>query len=75
MLGYDGPIMEAFLLYGCLPAGLLGLALLLYLRSADSRQRSRCPQCGEEVQVELMTASHCSSCGAPLRPGQTGSTR
>jgi hypothetical protein len=32
-----------------------------------SRKRYCCPQCGEQLQVELMKAEHCNMCGAPLR--------
>lgn len=42
------------------------LELLTYLRSLFSRKKYFCPQCGEEIQVELMEASRCSVCGARL---------
>jgi hypothetical protein len=46
--------------------GLLGLAVLLYLRATASRTVYRCPKCNEVVSVELMQASRCNVCGAPL---------
>ena len=45
---------------------LLGLAVLLYLRSVASRKRYVCPHCGDRSTVELMEAGHCSSCGSAL---------
>ena len=48
------------------------LGVLFYLRSASSRKRYCCPQCGEQVSVELMKAGHCSVCGAPFRHEMTG---
>ena len=42
------------------------LGVLFYLRAAASRKLYKCPQCGEMVEVELMKASHCNHCGAPL---------
>jgi len=70
--------MEAIipiLIYGGLLLGFAGVALLLYLRSVDSRKRYRCPQCGEEAQVELMSASRCSTCGAALQADTEGGVR
>ncbi|MAE63776.1 MAG: hypothetical protein CMJ18_05845 [Phycisphaeraceae bacterium] len=61
--------MEIFLIYGGVIVVLVVLGILFYLRAVASRRRMRCPQCGETVQVELMEASHCSSCGAPLKNG------
>ena len=42
------------------------VVLLLFLRSVGSRKTYRCSQCGEMARAELMKATHCSSCGAPL---------
>ena len=56
--------------------GLLVIAtigFLLYLRSVDSRRRYQCAACGETQRVELMTASHCNCCGAPLDPTEPNS--
>lgn len=47
--------------------GLVALGLFLYLRAVESRKHYRCPACGEAQTVELMQASHCSTCGAPLK--------
>ena len=47
-------------------SGLIALGLLFYLRAVISRKTYRCRQCGEIVDVELMHASHCNTCGAPL---------
>jgi len=45
----------------------LGLAIVFVLRSIESRKGYSCPQCGERIVVELMDASRCNSCGAPLQ--------
>ena len=42
------------------------LGILFFLRAFASRKTYRCPQCGEEIRVELMHASHCNTCGADL---------
>ena len=44
----------------------LGLMIVFFLRSRESRKTYSCPRCGEQVTVELMEASRCNSCGAPL---------
>jgi rRNA maturation endonuclease Nob1 len=56
-----------FIVYGGVFLLIVALAVLFYLRSVASRRRYRCPNCGEEFRVELMEASHCSFCGAPLK--------
>ncbi len=56
-----------WLIYGPAAALLLFLGIVFYLRSAASRQTYRCSQCGESFRVELMDASHCNHCGAPLK--------
>lgn len=43
------------------------IAVLLYMRSVSSRKSYTCPQCGECMTVELMEASRCNTCGAPLQ--------
>jgi hypothetical protein len=43
------------------------LALLLFIRAVSSRKQYVCPHCGERLTVELMSASRCNMCGAPLR--------
>jgi hypothetical protein len=48
---------------------------LLYARSVQSRKRYCCPQCGEQMTVELMKAGHCNVCGAPLRGEMMGGPR
>ena len=45
---------------------LIGLPVGFWLRSAASRKTQVCGQCGEQVVVELMHATHCQNCGAPL---------
>ena len=55
------------LIYGGILAAVVLLGLLFYVRAVVSRRAYRCPQCGEEARVELMSASHCNHCGAPLR--------
>ena len=42
------------------------VAALVTARSMASRKTYRCPVCSEEQRVELMDASRCSHCGAPL---------
>ena len=44
----------------------LGLSIVFFLRAMESRKRYRCHECGEQVQVELMNASRCNSCGTPF---------
>ena len=44
------------------------IAILLYVRAAESRKRYTCASCGERVTVELMDAGHCNTCGAPFEP-------
>lgn len=55
------------LFYLVLIGGFLGLVVFLYLRSVLSRRGYRCPHCGERLSVELMQATFCNVCGAPLR--------
>jgi DNA-directed RNA polymerase subunit RPC12/RpoP len=62
--------------YLMLGLGAIGLAVLLYVRAMASRAVYRCPQCQEIVTVELMQASRCNTCGAPLSyPGRGPSNR
>ncbi len=60
------------LLYAGIGAVVVLVGVLLYLRSAASRKRYCCPQCGEQVAVELMKAGHCNVCGVPLRDEMIG---
>ena len=46
---------------------LIILAMVFYIRSDLSRKQYACPQCGERIDVELMTAKNCPSCGADLK--------
>ncbi len=66
-----GGLIVLFLYVG-LGVAVVGLGVLFYLRSACSRKRYCCPQCGERVSVELMDAGHCNMCGAPLRHEMIG---
>ena len=59
--------MLVFVIYGCGAAFVILLAVLFFLRAVASRKQYRCPQCGEAVKTELMSASHCNMCGAPLK--------
>jgi len=43
------------------------LALVFFFFSVRSRRRYECPECGERVMVEHMTASRCNMCGAELQ--------
>lgn len=45
---------------------LLPLMGLLFFRAYASRKKYTCPNCGEQIQVELMEATRCSVCGSPL---------
>lgn len=63
--------MEVLLIYAAVLAGLIVLGVLFYLRAVASRKHYRCPQCGERMTTELMSASHCNMCGAPLKPEET----
>ncbi len=56
-------ILALYVLGGLL---LVGLGVLLYVRAAASRKAYVCPECGERMTVELMKASRCNTCGAPL---------
>ena len=47
-------------------AGVLGLALLLYLFSRSSRQTFNCPKCGERITTDYLNARRCGMCGAEL---------
>jgi len=64
--------LAVLLIYGSIAALIVVLGLVFYLRSVGSRKRYDCPQCGEQVSVELMRASHCSMCGAPLGATMAG---
>jgi hypothetical protein len=55
------------LVYAGVGIGLVVLGALFYMRSVSTRKRYCCPQCGEQLSVELMKAQHCNLCGAPLR--------
>jgi predicted RNA-binding Zn-ribbon protein involved in translation (DUF1610 family) len=44
----------------------VALGILLYSRAVASRKAHVCPQCGERITVELMDATRCNACGAPL---------
>ena len=61
----EGLIVLAF--YALIGLLLIILAVVFYTRSVASRKRYCCPQCGEQISVELMDAGHCNFCGAPLR--------
>ena len=61
-------VLLAYVFVGLL---LVALGFLFYLRSVASRRRHTCPECGEVQEVELMNASRCSTCGAPLGPGRS----
>jgi hypothetical protein len=60
-------IFLVFMAYAGIGAVVLLVGIIFYLRSVASRKRYCCPQCGEQLQVELMKAEHCNMCGAPLR--------
>lgn len=46
---------------------IIPLAILLYYLAVRSRKTYRCPQCGESIRVEYLTAKRCGMCGAPLK--------
>jgi hypothetical protein len=60
------------LVYGGIGILVFALGTLFYLRSVSSRKRYCCPQCGEQMSVELMKAEHCNMCGAPLKAEMIG---
>jgi len=55
---------------GLLVWALVGIVVLipvvLFLFSLSSRKSYRCPQCGEQITTEYLSAKHCGMCGAPL---------
>lgn len=62
--------MEALipiLIYTGIGGVVVAAGVIFYVRAVASRKTYRCPNCGEEVRVELMEASHCNHCGSPLR--------
>ena len=67
--------LVVLLLYTGIGVIVIVLGVLFYLRSVASRKRYCCPQCGEQVSVELMKAGHCNVCGAPLRNEMIGERR
>jgi len=58
------------LLGGLLVWALVGLIVLipvvLFLFSLLSQKLYRCPQCGEQMTTEYLSAKHCGMCGAPF---------
>ena len=62
--GFDG-MLVAYVVIGL---ALLALGIVLYLRSVESRRTYTCGACGETQKVELMAATRCSVCGAPIAP-------
>jgi len=58
--------MGVVLVYAAVIGGLVLLAVLFYVLAVQSRKTYVCPQCGEQLRVEHMDASHCNMCGAPL---------
>ena len=56
-----------FLFYGTGAIIMITLCVLFYLRSVSTRKAYHCGQCGESFKTELMEASHCNHCGAPLK--------
>ncbi len=59
--------MEVIIAHAVFWSLLLIVAMVLYIRSDLSRKQYVCPQCGERIAVELMTATNCPSCGADLK--------
>lgn len=55
---------------GLLVWGLVSLIVLVpvvfFLFALGSRRSYRCPQCGERMTTEYLSAKHCGMCGAPL---------
>jgi serine/threonine protein kinase/uncharacterized integral membrane protein len=58
--------LSIVLIYGVGGAIIFGLGIVFTIRAVLSRKTYRCPSCGERVRVELMNATHCNTCGAPL---------
>lgn len=42
------------------------ISIRAYARAVRSRKIYKCSECGESFRVELMEASHCKVCGAPV---------
>ena len=55
------------LIYAGIGGVIVAAGVIFYVRAVASRKTYRCHNCGEEVRVELMEASHCNHCGTPLR--------
>lgn len=41
--------------------------VLIYEKSKASQKTFKCPNCGEEINVEFMNAEYCSVCGCKLK--------
>ena len=59
--------MFVLLVYGGIIFVVFALAILFFTLSVQSRKHYTCPNCGERYTTEHLDASHCNSCGAPLR--------
>ena len=45
---------------------IIPLALLFWYLAVRTRQTHACPECGEVIMVEQMSATRCNTCGALL---------
>ncbi len=52
--------------YAGVAAVVLVLSIIFYSFSVKSRKRYRCPECGEKLATEHMSASRCGMCGAEI---------
>lgn len=48
-------------------AGILLLAIFVFLFSRLSRKKYKCPECGNTITVEYLEAKRCDVCGALLK--------
>lgn len=62
--------MEWLLIYPAIFLLVLGTAIFLFWRANLTKRVYQCPNCHERIRVELMDASYCNVCGAPLKPLQ-----
>ena len=60
-------IMTILVIYGFVVAGILGLAVVAYLFSVNSRRYYVCPECGERMRMEHGAAQRCNVCGTPFK--------
>ncbi len=48
----------------------IGAIIYFYMRSKASRKNFKCPNCGENIEVEHMKAKFCNLCGHKLEDSE-----